>query len=613
MTSKGMLFRWEGSRSRAAANGKGSDPAQLVSELGVHPLVARLLCNRGLSDAARAEPFLHPRLTDLHDPARMPGITEAAHRLDKAVRDGQPIVIYGDYDVDGVAASTILYHILKLAGGEVHTYIPHRVEEGYGLNTEALLSLGKAHGSRSPLIISVDCGITALEPARAAKDAGIELIITDHHEFAEEGFPDASILVHPRLRGSGFSVPGSELKNSQTRNPESGTRNPYPFPDLCGAGVAFKLAWQFAKVHTGSERVPEAFRKLLLDLLSVAALGTVADVVPLVDENRIITTFGLGQVKRTRFIGLNALIDAANLREEKIDAFHVGFVLGPRLNACGRLGHAADALRLFTTEDESEAKKLADYLSKINDDRRATERAITEQAKQMVVDLGYDHVDRRAIVLGCEGWHTGVIGIVASRLVETFNRPTVMLNFDNGEAHGSARSVLGVSIHEALSACSHHLSTFGGHAMAAGLRMERSRVDAFREELIAFINQKLAPEDLLPVIQIDADCALSDVTIELVQQVQALAPFGRDNPAPVLCVRNVQVAEPGRRIGTSGTHLRLNLRHERCLLQGIGFGLGELAEKLPRGAMVDVVFEPKINIWGDQRRPDMHVKDIRLV
>ena len=282
-----MLYRWQG--GHAAGSGSGDVSARLARELRIHPLVATLLCNRGLSDPAAAEPFLQPRLNDLHDPALMPGLAPAAERLDKAVRDRQPIVIYGDYDVDGVASSAILYHTLKLAGGDVHTYIPHRVDEGYGLNAEALLSLGKAH-ARTPLIVSVDCGITAIEPARAAKQAGIELIITDHHEFAEEGFPDASILVHPRLKSPVSRVLSPESSSRATQDSGHRTQDsPYPFPSLCGAGVAFKLAWQFAKVHTGSERVPETFRNLLLDLLSVAALGTVADVVPLVDENRIIS------------------------------------------------------------------------------------------------------------------------------------------------------------------------------------------------------------------------------------------------------------------------------------------------------------------------------------
>ena len=634
MQSNGLLFRWSGLDAQSVATGQ-ADSQLLAKELGIHPLIAHLLRRRGLVAAASAKPFLHPKLTDLHDPALMPGLVTAAGRLNRAVLEKQPIVIYGDYDVDGVTASAILWHILTLAGAKVTTYVPHRIDEGYGLNTEALLQLGAAIDGKRPLIISVDCGITAIEPAKAAADAGIELIITDHHEFNPNALPQAVALVHPRLgRGQGtgdrrqeegteaqrheaeeisvITNPKSEI--SSTRNSELETRNfPYPFPDLCGAGVAFKLAWQFAKIHTGSERVPAVFRDLLLDLLSIAALGTVADIVPLVDENRVITTFGLGQIKRTRFIGLNAMIDSTGLRKENIDAFHVGFVLGPRLNACGRMGHAATALKLLTTVTEEEAKPLAEFLTKENDRRRETEKEIAAQARQMVIDCGYDKEDCRAIVLGCEGWHPGVIGIVCSRLVEEFHRPTILLNFEGGEAHGSARSVRGISIHEALEHCATHLNSFGGHAMAAGLRMDQAKVDDFRRDLIAFVNSKLSPQDLTPILEIDADCELPQVTLDMIEQLQTLAPFGRDNPSPMLCVRNVQLAECARRMGNEGAHLRLNLRHERTLLQAVGWRLGSLAEQLPAGIRVDVVFEPKINEWQGRRRPDLHVKDIRIL
>jgi len=621
MERNGLLFRWRGAPSDASA-ATDLQSTGLAHELGVHPLIAHLLCRRGIEEPARGKTFLHPKLTDLHDPALMPGLAAAAVRIDRAVRDGQPIVIYGDYDVDGVAASAILWHILTLAGANVTTYIPHRIDEGYGLNTEALIELGRERGNSrgTPLIISVDCGITALEPARAAAEAGIELIITDHHEFDANALPRAVVVVHPRLgRHEGTEARRHEGAGHAAVNNTADCRlptadfPPYPFPDLCGAGVAFKLAWQFAKIHTGSERVPAAFRDLLLDLLSIAALGTVADVVPLIGENRVITTFGLGQIKRTRFIGLNAMLDSTNLRNEKVDAFHVGFVLGPRLNACGRMGHAADALKLLTTTDEAEAKRLAEFLTKENDRRRLTEKGIAAQARQMVIDLGYHRDDCRAVVLGCEGWHPGVIGIVCSRLIEEFHRPTILLNFTDDEAHGSARSVRGVCVHTALQHCAGHLSSFGGHAMAAGLRMHRSKVDAFREAFVGFINTKLSAEDLTPVLEIDADCGLLDVTMEMVDQVQTLAPFGRDNPAPVLCVKNVQLAECARRIGNGGEHLRLHLRDNRTLMQAVGWRLGDLADRLPAGIRVDVAFEPKVNTWEGRRRPDLHVKDVRIV
>ncbi len=612
-----MLFRWQlGRRSDPAAD---SAAAGLSRELKLTPLVARLLCQRGFHDPARVRPFLDPKLTDLHDPSLMPGIDRAARRLDQAVRQKQPIVVYGDYDVDGVCASAILWHVLKLAGATVTTYIPHRVDEGYGLNTDALLQLGKNGGGPAPLIISVDCGITAIEPAEAAAAAGIELIITDHHEFDPARLPRAYALVHPRLQkglGNEGLGPGAEGQGAEVSPPPHphapSPSHSYPFPDLCGAGVAFKLAWHFARIHTGSDRVPKEFRELLLDLISYAALATVADIVPLVSENRVLVRYGLGQVKRTRFIGLNALIDSAKLREEKIDAFHVGFVLGPRLNAAGRMGHASEALKLLTSAGPDEAKQLAAALTDANDERRTTEHQIADEAKRMVRDLGFDRPDCRALVLGSEGWHPGVIGIVASRIVEQFHRPTILLNFENGEAHGSCRSIPGISIHEGLHACARHLNSYGGHAMAAGVRLDRDKVEAFRNDFIAWANEKIAEADLSPVLMIDADCALPEVTLEMIDQVQALAPFGRDNPPPVLCVRNVQLAEPARRIGGEGKHLRLMLRHERMLVQAVGWRIGDLAEKLPGGARVDVAFEPKASTWEGRRRADLHVKDVRL-
>ncbi len=611
------------SRVRAQATDTADDHHNLATALGISPLLATLLNQRGLHDPETARRFLEPKLTDLHDPALLPGLDVAAQRLTKAVRDGQPIVIYGDYDVDGVCASAILWHMLKLAGATVTTYVPHRIDEGYGLNTKALCKLAGVNAptltsdpgegdevanddavdtdntitvTQPPLIISVDCGITAIEPAKFMADHGIDLIITDHHEFNPQQLPAAQVLVHPRL-------------------PQA-QGEPYPFPDLCGAGVAFKLAWQFARVWNGSDRVPSNYKTLLLDLLSLAALGTVADVVTLLGENRIITAFGLGQIKRTQFVGLNALIDASKLRDEKIDAYHVGFVLGPRLNACGRMGHAREAVHLLTTAGGDEATKIAKFLCQQNDVRRATEKSIFNEAKSLVEEHGYHGPQQRAIVLGKEGWHAGVVGIVASRLVEAFHRPVVMLSVADGHAHGSARSVPGVSMHEALCHCAPHLTTFGGHAMAAGLKLEATHIEVFRQSLVTFINAKLPVEALTGWLTIDVDCTLDDLSFKLAEQVQKMAPFGAGNPSPLFCLRNVILAGPVRRMGQSGKHLRLLLR---SLVGGGGrhaeavwFGAGDLEDQLVPGSRLDIVFRPVISTWQGQRRLELHVEDARV-
>ncbi|MFW6058975.1 MAG: single-stranded-DNA-specific exonuclease RecJ [Phycisphaeraceae bacterium] len=646
-----MRTRW---RPRAANRADRTEPDPALADalgrhLGLHPLIGRLLVARDITDPGAAHAFLHPSLNDLHDPAHLPGCTAAAERLAAAVQRGQRIVVYGDYDVDGVTASTILWHTLRAVGADVHTYIPHRIDEGYGLNTEAITAIakgelptpddegdaGQAIPSTSkdspPLIISVDCGITATEPARAARELGVDLIITDHHQFDPDNLPEAHTLVHPRLHeaqrrdeaeergekrvesGADPDSPLSTLHAPQPHLAGCASQRPYPFPDLCGAGVAFKLAWQFAKTWCGSERVSEEFRTLLTDLLSLVALGTVADVVPLRDENRVLTIFGLGRIKQTRFAGLNALIDAARLRDEKIDAYHVGFVLGPCLNACGRMGHARRAVRLLTTATGNEARELADFLTHENERRRATERAIFTEAEQLVREHGFDSEDARAIVVGKSNWHPGVIGIVASRLAERFARPVVMLNLDNGTAHGSARSVEGISIYEAFDACRAHLTHFGGHAMAAGLKLPTDNVEPFRAALIDYANQRLDPADLVGTLELDADVELATCSVDLFQQIQRLAPFGRGNPEPRLALRAATLDAAPRRVGKEGTHLALELRAGACRGRAIGFGMGDLADQLACGQTVDLAFEPRLNTWRGETRPELRLCDLKRV
>ncbi|MEO1235889.1 MAG: single-stranded-DNA-specific exonuclease RecJ [Planctomycetota bacterium] len=557
-------------------------------------LLDRLLSLRGVIDAEAADRFLRPRLTHLGDPAALPGCVAAADRLAAAVRDGQPIVIYGDYDVDGVTATAILWHTLRRLGHvEVTSYVPHRLEEGYGLNAEAIRQFapGSTPGNK-PLVVTVDCGITAVEPAAVAKSLGIDLIITDHHEFDSGDLPEAVALVHPGL--------GDDSE---------------PSP-LCGAGVAFKLAWQTARTVLGTDRLPAELQTLMCDLLSFAALGTVADVVPLVGENRVITTHGLSRIKHTPFEGLNALIDAAELRGEKVDAVHVGFVLGPRLNACGRMGHARQAVKLLTDATPAEAAELADFLTKENDRRRATERHIFDEANALVEERNDADEDRRALVVYGPDWHPGVVGIVASRLTETYHRPAVVLGRDptTGLAKGSARSVEGVDLHAAISSCAHHCTTFGGHAMAAGLSLPPEAIDAFREELIEAVNAVLPAEDLSPVVRYDAEVGLVECNVEVFGQLERLAPFGRSNPRPRLRLNGLRTARPAQRMGNEGKHLSVSLRDEEGLaIRAVGFGLGDLADDLPGGVCVDVVATPKTNTWRGVTSPELHLSALRLV
>ncbi|MCC5831274.1 MAG: single-stranded-DNA-specific exonuclease RecJ [Phycisphaeraceae bacterium] len=562
---------------------------RLSEALGLPTLVAGLLARNGRDDPEAARAFLEPRLSALHDPARLPGCVAAARRILTAVAEKQTIVVYGDYDVDGVTASAILWHMLTALGAVVENYIPHRLDEGYGLNSEAIEQL--ASRNPKPLVITVDCGITALAQAALARERGLELIITDHHAFPDRGLPEASILVHPRLAG----MDGDS----------------YPFGQLCGAGVALKLAWQIAREHCGSERVSNALRDLLMDSLSLAALGSVADVVPLEDENRLLVRFGLAQIKRTRFGGLNALIEASNLARESIDSYHVGFVLGPRLNACGRMGHARDALKLLTDATASEARQLAEMLNQVNQERRGVERGIFKDAEARVIEAGFDSPDRRAIVLAGEGWHGGVIGIVASRLVDRFNRPVVMLNVENGLAQGSARSVLGVSILDAISEASHLLMSFGGHDMAAGLKVEARHIDELRRIVIEHINRRLSERDLVPTMKIDAQCRLDELDLQAVRHLSRLEPFGRGNDRPRFLIRDCLVNRAGERMGRDGRHLSIHLRQGGTYQRAIGWNLGDWAAQLPAGARLDVVCEARVNRWNDRESVDLEIKDFR--
>jgi len=558
------------------------------------PLVARVLMARGVCDPAQLQRFCEPKLTHLHDPALMPNIDAAAMRLIDALRRQELIAIYGDYDVDGISATAVLYHIIKAVqpAARLRTYIPHRLDEGYGLNCEALRQL-KTEGA--DLVISVDCGITAAKSAQTARAIDLDLIITDHHELPRDltKLPDALAVVHPRL-------PGSQ----------------YPFGDLCGAGVAFKLAWRFATLWCNSQRVSEDLQKTLISALPLVALATIADVVPLVDENRIMTAFGLRFIKQTPLVGLRALIEASGLMDEKIDSHKVGFVLGPRLNACGRMGHAADAVRLLTEASPEEALTIARKLTELNQHHQSVERQILDQATSLAEDRGMTADDRRAIVLAHEFWHPGVVGIVCSRLVERYGRPVVLLHRQRDLCKGSARSIDGYSIHDGLCAAGQYLTTYGGHAMAAGLTLAPDHLEAFIAALTDHANEHISIEQLTPSITIDCNASLSELDAQAVQQLSAMAPFGRANRPPMLRVCGAIVAEPPKQMGSNGKHLSLQLRQEstagRRWMRAVWWSAGERAGDLAAGMRVDVAIEPKLNAWNGRVSVEAELHDVRV-
>lgn len=547
-------------------------------------IVAQLLLNRGVGPDSAAETFLTPQLKDLHSPELLPGTTAAACGIVRAIKDKAPIVLYGDYDVDGTTGVSILWHLLRTAGAEVNFYVPHRIEEGYGLNVEAVKRLIE-EGAR--LIVSVDCGVTAVEAAQVVAEAGAALIITDHHA-PHAVLPQAAAIVHPALDGT------------------------YPNPHLCGAGVAFKLAWAVAQELSGGRRVDPVYRALLLDLLPLAALGTIADVVPLSGENRIIARHGLARLPESPWPGVRALIDQVGLRGERISGYDVGFKLAPRINAAGRMGHARLAVELLTRADAARAGEIALYIEEHNRSRQTEQRRIFKQAVELIESRNFASDARRAIVVAAEGWHAGVIGIVASRVVERFGRPTVLIALSNGEGQGSARSVHHFDLSDALAYCGEHLITYGGHAMAAGVRVASDRVAPFTEAFVNVANNRLTGDDLVEKLRLDAAVTLAEMTMPTAEAIVDLGPFGVGNPRPKFATDWVELAAEPRCVGSGGDHLQATFRDNGVTLRAIGFGLGSQIEDLKQHRRCRVAFEPIINEYNGRRSVEMQMIDLKF-
>lgn len=547
------------------------------------PLVARVMASRGLTGDEACARFLEPSLLHLHDPSLIPDLDRAAERILAAARAGERIVIYGDYDVDGITATSILYHILReLAPGcEVATYVPHRLEEGYGVNEAAIGELADA-GAR--LIVTVDCGVTAVGPARLAAARGVDLIITDHHNppACEEALPEAYAVVHPRH-----------------------PRSAYPFGDLCGAGVAYKLAWRLATMACGRERVPEQVRALLVDLLAFAGMGVIADVVPLLGENRVIARHGLSRVRTPRFPGLRALIDASGLDGERVQAEDVAFRLAPRLNAVGRLGHAREAVELLTTARGQRAIDIARQLTRLNVERQGVEREIFEHASERAVREGMTGDDRRAIVLADPGWHAGVVGIVCARLVERFHRPTILMREEGGLCHGSGRSIDGFSLHGALQECAHLLTSFGGHDMAAGLKVRTGSLPEFVSAFTAVANRGIPPDRLVGASAYDCEARLDELERGAVVQLERLGPFGRSNPDVRVVLRGLRLATRPQTFGQNNKHLSLRVvggmdSGRARPLRLVGWNWARHIASLTEGMTLDALLTPAVSAWSGE-------------
>jgi single-stranded-DNA-specific exonuclease len=565
---------------------------RLAASARISSVVAQLLLNRGVRDPGEAKRFLEAPLAGLHPPLALPGVEAAAERIVRAVKDQRRICIYGDYDVDGVTGTAILLRVLGKLGAAVQFHVPLRLSEGYGLNAEKIRELAQ---SGVALVVSVDCGIASLKEAEVAREVGLELIVTDHHEMKMglDGplLPPASVLVHSRL-----PAPVA-----------------YPFGDLSGAGVALKLAWAIAQRASGAQKVPPELREVLLDAVGLAALGLVADVVPLRDENRILVRHGLERVRTNPSVGLKALLDASGVKPDQVvTAEDVGFKLAPRLNAAGRLGCARFAVDLLTTTSNEQALRVARQLEALNADRQAHERRYTAQAKELVER---DFPNDPAVVVASTQWHPGVVGIVASRLVDYYGKPALVIALPENEpiATGSGRSIPDFALHQALLACDSLLEGHGGHAAAAGFKVHAERIPAFRERFNAYVAAHFPGGTPAPQLTLDAEVPLSAVTFGLLKDLDKLEPYGAGNPKPKFLAADLK-AEGPRLIGTGEVqrHMDFRVRQGETVLRCVAWGMADRMEELmSSGGACCIAFTPKINEWQGYRKIELQVIDLK--
>lgn len=558
-------------------------------DANVSPVLAQILALRGITEPREVQSFFDLSLNGLSAPGQLPGMTRATEVIMAAVQQRKKIVVYGDYDCDGMTATAILYRCLKILGAEeVAYFVPSRLSDGYGLGKAPLQKL---FDSGHELIITVDCGVASVEEVDFIKRQGKQVVITDHHQFGPV-LPAADAIVHPGL-------PGYD----------------YPFAGLSGAGVAFKLAWSLCQTHHGSERLPQHLREFLFAAISLAAIGTVADVVPLLSENRILVHHGLNCFRAFANPGLTHLLQVAKLDQKPVlEAEDLAFSVGPRLNAAGRLGQALLGVELLVCENEDRGLQLAEYINQLNQNRDALDRRICKEAKK-IAEEEFKPVDDHALVLAHPDWHLGVIGIVAGRLADFYNRPTVIVSNDPGNPGlgvGSCRAAAGVNIYEALRECSDYLISFGGHAAAAGLKISWDQLDSFRAALCDQVATQLSLEDLMPDLMIDAEALIGNLTLDMMKELNRLAPFGEGNPRPTLCCTGVRLAEPPRPIG-DGRHLSMVLIQHDSQIRAVAFGKADWLKELSEPDQTfDFAFKPVINEYRGRRSVEVQLIDYRV-
>jgi single-stranded-DNA-specific exonuclease len=547
--------------------------ATLAAELRLPIPICRLLCQRGYADVEPAKRYLRPRLDQLHDPSLLLDLDKAVERLVRAIRSHELIMVHGDYDVDGMCSTTLLLRAITGFGGRAVPFIPRRLEDGYDLS---MAGVNAAMAAGAKVLVTCDCGTSALAPVAAACAAGIDVIISDHH-LPGGPLPECVAVLNPKR-------PGCQ----------------YPDKDLAAVGVAFKIAHALAKALGESEEP-------VLRMLDLVALATIADIAPLRGENRVMARYGLRRLAASPIPGLRALIRAAGIEGKPLTAGRVGFILAPRLNAVGRLGHALRGVELLMTEDEHEANGIARELEELNRRRQELDRGTLRDASRMIDSLDLDSTF--GIVLGGEGWHPGVIGIVASRLVEEVCRPVVMVALDGETGKGSGRSISGFDLHGALTECADLLIRFGGHRAAAGVTVATKHMPEFQARFNEVARARLTPDDLVPEVKVDLDIALSEATPDLEALLRHFEPFGMGYATPVLAASGVRLAGQPRVLRNG--HLKLRIAADGVELDAIGWGMGHIAQSLSTTAPIDVAFRLERDEWNGESRLQARLADVR--
>lgn len=544
---------------------------KLVEEKKLSFLLSSILVNRGIATAEETELFLNPTRENFHNPFTMPDMEKAVDRILKAIEKNEKVIIYGDYDADGITSITVLKKFLAERGLEAGYYIPNRLKEGYGLNHNAIESI---HKEGYTLMITVDCGISGNQEIAYAMELGMDVIVTDHHEPAEE-LPKCLAVVDSKRKD-----------------------NEYPFNQLAGVGVVFKLI-QALSIRLNLEA------KEYLKYLDIVCVGTISDIVPLVDENRVIAKLGLKLVAMTKNIGLKTLVSSIGYRQ--IDGTAVSFGIAPRINACGRMGEEKEALKLFLTQNLQEAREITAKLNEHNVSRQVEEKRIFNEAVEQIEKEGLQ--DKPCIVLGREDWHHGVIGIVSSKVTEIYFKPSILICFEGEEGKGSGRSIPGFDLHDALMNCSTYIEKFGGHSMAIGITVKKENFENFKKEFEEYA-QNSHISDIMPIIKIDKKVELKQIDLNMVKDLELLEPYGEANKMPVFLLSNLKIQ--AIRSLSEGKHLKLKLSQDNYIVDAIGFNMGDLVEKYHIGDKIDVVGALEVNSFNGNEQIQINLKDLRM-